>query len=306
VKAALIYNPAAGGGVDCGDLLRAVGDELSRIGYGITIIATEGPGSAGAQAAEAVERGAGVVFACGGDGTVHEVLQGLVGTEAALGVIPFGSANALARDLGLSTDPVAAARQHAGFRTRRVPVGRVEIAGSIRFFAVMAGAGPDGALVYRMLAGGKRRLGRFAYYVRAAKLFAGKRFHGFDVEMVRDGETETVRAVEAMVVRVADMGGLFRGLADRSRRSVLESMELRLVIVRPPAWLSLPLWFSSSWVGMQRWNPWVRVVTVDEFRCLPVDGQSVDVQADGEWVGRAPAQVRLVEDGVWLMMPGSD
>jgi len=306
MKAALIFNPAAGGGADREDLLCRVVEVLQEIGYEVDVVGTAGPGSAGEQAAEAIRCGAGVVFACGGDGTVHEVLQGLVGSGAALGVIPLGSANVLARDLGLSVDPVVAARQHERFVAKRVPVGRVEVGETSRYFAVMAGAGPDGALVYRMLAGGKRRLGRFAYYVRAARLFAGRRFHGFDVEIVTGDETETVQAVEAMVVRVADMGGLFRGLADTAWRSVVDRMELRLVIVRPPAWLSLPLWFSSSWVGMQRWNPWVRVVVVDSFRCLPVDGQDVDVQADGEWIGRAPVRVGLVEDGVWLMMARPD
>lgn len=302
MKAALIFNPAAGGGVERRELLGRVCGALASVGYEVAILATTGPGSAGGQAAAAIADGAGVVFACGGDGTVHEVLQGMVGSGAALGVIPFGSANALARDLGLSVDPVEAARQHAGFVARRVPVGRVERNSTSRYFAVMAGAGPDGALVYRMVAGGKAKLGRFAYYVRAGWLFAGRRFRAFEVEMVSGGRTERVRAVEAMVVRVADMGGLFRGLGDRARRSVVESMELRLVIVRPPAWLSLPLWFSSSWVGMQRWNPWVRVVAVDSFRCL---GEDVDVQADGEWIGRGPVRVSLVEDGVWLMMPGT-
>ena len=284
-------------------MLREVADVLGGQGYEVEIVATTGPRSAGGQAAEAVACGAEVVFACGGDGTVHEALQGMVGSSAALAVLPFGSANALARDLGLATDVVEAARQHAGFVPRGIPVGRIEIAGAESYFAVMAGAGPDGALVYRTLAGDKRRLGRFAYYLRAAWLFAGRRFRGFDVVIRSGGETETVRAVEAMVVRVADMGGLFRGLADHTLLSVLDRVELRLVLVKPPAWLSLPLWFSSSWVGMQRWNPWVRIVTVDEFRCAPLGDSTVEVQADGEWIGRAPVRVSLVEDGVRLMMP---
>jgi diacylglycerol kinase family enzyme len=199
-------------------------------------------------------------------------------------------------------DPVAAASAQSGFVRRRVPVGRVEIGDVVRYFAVMAGAGPDGALMYSMIAGEKRRLGRFAYYVRAWWMFVGRRFRAFDVEMSSGGKTETVRAVAAMVVRVADMGGLFRGLGDSVRRSLVGRMEMRVVIVRAPALVSLPLWFSSGWVGMLGWNPLVRVVRVDAIRCLPVGEARVDVQADGEWMGRAPVRVSLVEDGVWLMM----
>ncbi len=303
MKAVLIFNPAAGGGAERRELLERVRGALASVGYEGEIVATTGPGSAGAQVAGAVEVGARVVFACGGDGTVHEVMQGMVGTDAALGVIPFGSANALARDLGLPMDPVAAARMQGGFVPRRVPVGRVEIGDAVRYFAVMAGAGPDGALVYKMIAGDKRRLGRFAYYVRAGWMFVRRRFREFDVEIASGGRTETVRAVAAMVVRVADMGGLFRGLGDSVQRSLVGRMEMRVVIVRAPALVSLPLWFCTGWVGMLGWNPLVRVVSVDAFRCLPVGEARVDVQADGEWIGRAPVRVSLVDDGVRLMMP---
>ena len=296
----------AGGGVGRSDLIAAAGGALAELGYEVETIKTVGVGSAGRQAAEAAARGVGVVFACGGDGTVNEVLQGLVGTRAALGVLPLGSANALARDLGLSMDVVEAARQHVGFAVRVVPVGKVELENGVRYFAVMAGAGPAGALVYRMLAEEKRRLGRLAYYLRALVLFAGQRFPGFAVEVVESGsgERSQVMAVSAMAVRVADLGGLFRRLAhgDGALGAGLGEIELRLVLVRRPAWLSLPLWFCSSWVGMGRWNPWLRVMVVDEFSCEAGMSGVVQVQVDGEWIGRTPVRVSLVRDGLRLMM----
>jgi diacylglycerol kinase (ATP) len=293
----LIYNPASGGGATRPALLAQVAQELNRQGFDTEIVETTAANSAGAQARDAVERGAEVVFACGGDGTVHEVLQGMVGSPAAMGVLPFGSQNALARDLGLSSNILEAARQHERFTPRPVPVGRLEMTGQTRYFVVMAGAGPDGALVYRMLARDKRWLGSFAYYTRAAWLFAGRRFRGFNVEWMENGTVRTTRAVEAMVVRVADMGGLFRGLGAGAG---VDGMELRLVLVKPPAWLSLPLWFSSSWVGLRRWNPWVRIIEGDDFHCT---GDSVDVQADGEWIGRGPVRISLHAAGVHLLMP---
>ncbi len=125
-----------------------------------TFVETTGPNKAAALAANAVCEGADVIFACGGDGTVHEVLQEVVGTDAALGVIPVGTANALARNLGLSPDPLRALSQLAGASIASIPVGQVEYStvngGSelqSRYFTVLAGAGPDGALVYSLLAG---------------------------------------------------------------------------------------------------------------------------------------------------------
>ncbi len=126
------------------------------------------------------------MFACGGDGTVHEVLQGLVSESgartAALGVIPLGSANALARHLGLSLDPLKAALQQVDASPREIPVGKVECGGQARYFTVMAGAGPDGALVYSLATAQKSNFGRLAYYLRAARLYATRRFDPFAVE----------------------------------------------------------------------------------------------------------------------------
>src|ERR1700758_889823 len=114
-RAALIFNPNAGRGSRLTALEPAANVLLSR-GVQVEIIATHGPGTAGAQAADAVGHGADLVFACGGDGTLHEVIQGLAHhPSATLGVIPLGSANALARHLGISFNPRTAVRQQLDF-----------------------------------------------------------------------------------------------------------------------------------------------------------------------------------------------
>ena len=72
-----------------------------------------------------MRQGYDAVVACGGDGTVHEILQSLVGTEVALGVIPLGTANALAADLSLIAPPAEAARMLLQSSSVRIPVGRI-------------------------------------------------------------------------------------------------------------------------------------------------------------------------------------
>ena len=312
MKAALIYNPAAGGGEGIGRramrrvlVLERVAEVLSGQGYDVETIATTGPGSAAAQVVEAVARGVGIVFACGGDGTVHEVLQGMMQAgpcSASLAVLPFGSANALARDLGLSRNVVEAARQYARFGAKKVPVGLVEVGGQRRYFTVLAGAGPDGALVYRLMTMDKRGVGRYAYYLRALLLFLRMKFEPFNVEIAQSGTgtRSTEVAVSALVVRISDIEGIFRGLA---RGSALDGSVLRLMIVRPPGRLGLCLWFLSSWTRLQRFNPLLRLVEADEFQCSGIGQGIVHVQADGEPLGRAPMRVTLLPDGLRLMMP---
>lgn len=308
VRCTLILNPTSGTAAeDRLDRIRSVAGALSSEGHSVTIEVTTAPGSASAQAREAANQGADVVFACGGDGTVHEVLQGLVSEDgspaAALGIAPVGSANALARHLRLPLDPVAAVLAQIGGSERTIPVGKLECEGQTRYFTVMAGAGPDGALVYRMSTAGKKRLGRSAYYLHAAKLFATRRSPTFGVEYLEAGADEAVeaKAVALMVVRVRDLGGLFGALT--SRNASIELGELELYLVHPPAWLSLPLWFVSSWFGLQSRNPFLKRIRVAAFECTPLNGAAVHVEADGEWIGRAPFRVSIVPRALRIRMP---
>ncbi len=87
---------------------------LRRAAVEVRVIPTESPASAGSQAYAAMEEGCDTILVCGGDGTVHESLQQLVGGKAALGVIPMGTANALATDLGLPGSPIRAVKKLLG------------------------------------------------------------------------------------------------------------------------------------------------------------------------------------------------
>ncbi|HZQ44584.1 MAG TPA: diacylglycerol kinase family protein [Acidobacteriaceae bacterium] len=307
-RAVLIFNPNAGrGGRSRIAALERAADVLRREDIQADIVATLGPGTAAVQAAGAAASGAELVFACGGDGTLHEVVQGLAHHPSAIvGVIPLGSANALARHLGLSFDAAEAMRQQLAFEPRSIPLGRITCETTAgqrsRFFAVMAGAGPDGMLVYRMLAQGKHRLGRAMYYVRAARLFMSERFAGFPlVAQLADGTSQERKAVSAMAIRVGDLGGLFSPLI---RGASPADETLQLTVTEPPHRFTLPAWFATSWTRTHRWNPYTQHLRVTSFACAAA-GQRIHVQADGEWIGTTPMQVELVPNALQLLMPAS-
>jgi diacylglycerol kinase (ATP) len=307
-RAALLFNPNAGrGGRSRLHAVELAADVLLSHGVEAEIVATHGPGTAGAQAVDTVSRGADLVFACGGDGTLHEVIQGLAyHSSATVGIMPLGSANALARHLGISLDPATAALQQLNFKPHSIPLGRVtcETADGprSRYFAVMAGAGPDGMLVYRMLAAGKQRLGRSIYYLRAARLFLSSRFSSFQVNAtLAEGTTIDRDAVSAMAIRVGDLGGLFSPLA-RGASPADETLQLTLTI--PPSHLALPAWFASSWTRTHRWNPYTQHLRVEKFTCSGAEPR-VHVQADGEWIGTTPMSVELAPGALRLLMPAA-
>jgi diacylglycerol kinase family enzyme len=305
--AALIFNPNAGcGGNNRRASLERAAAALQTNHIHAEIIPTHAPGTAGAQALDAANSGANLVFACGGDGTLHEVIQGLAfHPSATVGILPLGSANALARHLGLSLNPAEALRQQLRFSPQVIPLGRVTCQAAngthSRYFAVMAGAGPDGALVYRMIASGKHRLGRAIYYLRAARLFAGAQFSPFDVTIERwRASSIQQQAVGAMAVRVGDLGGLFSPLI---RGASPQDETLRLALTKPPSHLTLLAWFASSWTRLHRWNPYSHLLNVERFSCGAGFDRPIHVQADGEWIGRTPMHVELVSNALRLLMP---
>lgn len=308
-RAALIFNPHAGrrNRSRLAELQSAIA-LLRANDIDAEIISTHDAGTAGSQALEAANLGAEFIFACGGDGTLHEIIQGLAfHPSATVGIIPLGSANALARHLGLSFNASDAVRQQLTFIPRTVPLGRVTCetpAGPrSRYFAVMAGAGPDGALVYRMLAGGKHRLGRSIYYVRAARLFLASRFSTFHVAVQLHGGTSFERdAVSAMAIRVGDLGGLFSPLV-RGASPVDET--LRLALTQPPSHLALPAWFAATWARLDRWNPYTQHLNVTSFTCSAGLRQRIHVQADGEWIGTTPMHIEIVPNALTLLTPSA-
>ncbi|MGO8932955.1 MAG: diacylglycerol/lipid kinase family protein [Terracidiphilus sp.] len=306
MRCALIYNPAAGTRRErrIGEIDRAAA-RLRSLGHEALAIATTEPGSAAEQARDAVRDGAEVVFACGGDGTVHEVLQGLVSDDgnprAALGVVPLGSANALARHLRIPLNAERAVEEQIRGEQMTISVGRLEIGEQVQHFAVMAGAGPDGALAYELHSAGKSRLGRLAYALHAARIFATHRFSRFAVEYAElDGAVQTMQVVSLMASRVGCLGGLFTGLVGAGDE--LDKLSLRLSLLRPPGLISLPLWFLTGWLGMRRINPFLVEVKAREFQCRPLKDSGVHCEADGEWLGRIPIKVSVAQAALTVLL----
>lgn len=164
LRSAVVVNPVKVADPD--RLRRTVTDALAAAGWPEPLwyeTSVEDPGRGQTEAA--VEAGAEVVFACGGDGTVMSCVSGLVGTDVALAVLPQGTGNLLAANLGLSTD-LAAGLQVAIERGRRLlDVGEVDG----RYFTVMAGMGFDAQMLAATSEATKARIGWPAYVMGAAR-----------------------------------------------------------------------------------------------------------------------------------------
>lgn len=155
----VVFNPASGSAPDVDELREELGTQVA-----LSPTTESDPGTG--QAAEAIERGSTVVFACGGDGTVRAVLESLVGTDATLGILPFGTGNLLASNLGVPAgldafDDNAATDSDR----RRIDVGRA----NGEAFAVMAGVGFDAEMMADAPGPMKKWMGTVAYVVSALR-----------------------------------------------------------------------------------------------------------------------------------------
>src|ERR1700757_3600475 len=189
--------------------------------------------SAGEQAQEAVASGFDTIFVCGGDGTIFQVIQGVAGSDVALGVIPFGTGNVLAHNLRLPRDPMAALLVQKDAPAVSIPLGKVvcKTPGHTKdknwYFTIAAGMGVHSALMNLAPTGtGKRVGGALAYYAGGIRLLVQHPIEPFDLEITTTaGEVLCWRANEAIAVRVPKIN-LWRPGGD------LLKPELRLASLR--------------------------------------------------------------------------
>jgi diacylglycerol kinase family enzyme len=164
-RAAVIINPTKV--ADMAEERRAVTRYLEVAGWAEPIWLPTRPDEIGVGLARAAaEAGAAVVFACGGDGTICAVLSGLAGTGVPMAILPAGTGNLLARNLGLPQDRDACLRIGLHGTDRKLDVGRVD---ETHRFAVMAGMGLDAAMIADAPARLKASVGWFAYMVSGAR-----------------------------------------------------------------------------------------------------------------------------------------
>jgi diacylglycerol kinase (ATP) len=294
----VVFNPAARG-----HRARRFLTSLSGLGPEISLKPTTGPGAAMELAREAVEDGFETIVAAGGDGTVHETLNGLAAAtngleRARLGILPLGTVNVLARDLGLPLDFGGAWATVMKGRERRIDLPSITYttAGGreTRRVACIAGAGVDARALALSTPPLKKRWGWVAYVFATLKAL---RKPWPELEARSAGRTE--RCVMASFGTGPLYGGpfvFFPGMR-------LDTGKMGIASFGRLDWWTIMRGVPLVLFGQIGKAPHVKIWQSDHYELRSPDGQLVQVHADGEVVGTLPATIHVQSGALRIIAP---
>ncbi|GID91968.1 diacylglycerol/lipid kinase family protein [Amorphoplanes digitatis] len=289
-RSAVVVNPSKVGDLD--ELRRTVDETLSGAGWPAPRWFETTPDDPGlGQARAAVAEGAEVVFVCGGDGTVMSAVSALVGTEASMAILPAGTGNLLAANLGLSTDLAAGLAVALEGGLRRLDVGAVDG----RHFAVMAGMGFDAQMLDATSDTAKAHIGWPAYVLGALRHLRDRPMR---VTVRVDGGAPMRR--RARSVLIANVGRLQGGVALLSEAQPDDGV-LDVAILTPR---TLRNWVALGWGVVRRRG---RVPSMEVFRGARVEvisNRPQPRQLDGDLIEAGDRlTVEVTPRALWLCVP---
>lgn len=291
VRLLIIYNPTAG--QRRRRRFEAVMSALAARGADVTLRPTARRGDAEAFAREVPGSGFDRVVVAGGDGTINEAINGLAGGSTPLAIVPLGTANVLASEIGLDGRPAVIAEAILGGTPRPIALGRIVTASGARRFAMMAGIGFDAQVVAQVNPALKRLTGKFAYV--AASLRELLRGPGLLFRVEVDGRV--YQAASAIVAKGHFYGGRFIACPDAR----LEEPALHVCLFAQTGRLHILRYAMALALGRL---PRLSDVTVVRGQRIAIDGPPGEpVQADGDSDGRLPAVIEVEARALTLVYP---
>ena len=294
-KATLISNPKTGRYAS--RRLRPIPELASRLeslGLKVDLRLTRGPGDAAEIAGRVARNGSSDVIVAGGDGTINEAIQGMAGTNARLGIIPRGTANVLARELGLPLDDEQALQIAVQGKTREIYLGLAidETTNERRHFALMAGIGLDASVVRRVQPSLKKRIGKGAFWISGLSHLATWNPKPFTLEIDNQNYTATFAAIGKSARYGGDLA-----ITPGAR---LDQREFEICMIQTMSRLRyLHLLSYAMRDGMPRDSPEVQFVKATSVKAHG-DAQ---VQVDGELLGHLPMRFEIAPHSLNVIVP---
>jgi diacylglycerol kinase family enzyme len=235
-------------------------------------------------------------MAAGGDGTINETAEGLVGSSTPLAILPGGTANVLAMEMRLGKRIEQVASSLNEWQARRISVGHLTCSPDVsRHFLLMAGVGLDAFIVQRVNPGLKAKTGKFAYWVAGWGLLGSTLA---EVEVEVDGKHYGACSF-LLASKVRNYGGDF----EIARDVRLFDDRFEIVMFQGRSSGRYVKYFAGMALNRLKGMKGVTVVRGSHLKLRPSTERPVWVQIDGELGGQTPAEIRIVPDALTLLVP---
>lgn len=283
----LIANPIAGR--DARSRIERAVSWFREQGVAVDLTLTKARGDARRAAAAARGGGCERVVAAGGDGTLNEVINGLVPSGIPLAFLPLGTTNVFALEAGIPFELETACR----IALEGVPLPVCLGAADDHRFLLMASAGPDAEAVYAVSGGLKRLAGKFAYLASAARVLAARSPRPIEA---LTAEGEAIPCYGAVVSN----GRLYGGRFAIAPRASLQEEALDVCLLLRPGRLALLRAVGALASGRPLAPAAARTFKARQLR---LEGEAVPVQLDGDYFGRLPVTLRAVAGELLMVLP---
>ncbi len=299
----VIVNPYA---TTVSDRLKNLVVYALRGSYEVDAVDTESRDHATELCREAARKRYDVVVAFGGDGTVNEAANGLVGSDTPLSCLPGGRTNVLCRMLGIPTDVVDATehllRMADDWQPRRVDLGRV----NDRYFLFAAGVGLDASVVKQVDAHPrlKTRLGEWYYTWTGVQTF-NRHYLFRPLRLEAELADERVSGVTAVIQNGAPYTFFGNRPVEMGENVTLQSGNLAGVVLERASPIDIPtiIWRAlSSRARMSRHRRVHHFSGLDRVRVSSLDDRPLPIQVDGDYIGEAPEAEFAVDPGGFLVV----
>ncbi len=264
-------------------------------GYKVEVLFTEKKGNAESLTREAIREIPSLIIAAGGDGTFNEVINGIAGSEIPMAILPLGTTNVLAKEIGIPENVEGAMEIAVTGTTKTISLGKIAITrpSSLvsRYFVLMAGIGFDGEAVFGINETFKKISGKGAYIYSGIKVLSG--FNPRELTFDIDGKTYS--GYSAIISKAAKYGGDFK--------------------ITPDARLTDPTFYICLFKGGKRLDvlryvfgiatgSHLRFKDVEYLKAkrIKIDGNA-HIQIDGDYFGMTPAKIEVAPNTLRLIYP---
>jgi diacylglycerol kinase (ATP) len=269
----VIANPTAGSYQQNAPQIEETISFLRSHGWQAELKLTQEAGDASKLAREAVQQGINVVIAVGGDGTINEVIQELAGSDTALGVLPTGTVNVWAREVGIPLDNEGARAILLNGRTRRVDLGKI----NDRYFLLMVGIGMDGEVTHTVEKKSVKRFGVLGYLLVGTWLSLG--YPAFRALLQMDERPIRTHAIQIVIGNTQ----LYAGAIKYTWQAKCDDGLLDVCVVRKQSMLGRILVGISFLLRHKKRDQWVRYETGSTISIRT--RKPIAVQIDGDAMG---------------------